>query len=158
MAEVAVSYFENLYRTSHPNKILEVVEAVDPKVFDEMNQYLIKQFTRDEIEAALKQMHPTKFPGPDGILAIFFQNYWDIVGNDGVGMVLNVLNSNISMTDINKTSITLIPKINNPTKMSDFRPISLCNVIYKLISKVLANHLKLVLPNIISEIPNNTSL
>ena len=116
-----------------------------------MNQYLIKQFTRDEIEAALKQMHPTKSLGPDGMPAIFFQNYWDIVGNDIVGMVLNVLNSNISMTDINKTSITLIPKINNPTKMSDFRPISLCNVIYKLISKVLANRLKLVLPNIISE-------
>ena len=151
VAEAAVSYFENLYRTSHPDKILEVVEAVDPKVSDEMNQFLIKQFTRDEIEAALKQMHPTKSPGPDSMPTIFFQNYWDIVGNDVVGMVLNVLNSNISMTDINKTFITLIPKINNPTKMSDFRPISLCNVIYKLISKVLANRLKLVIPNIISE-------
>ena len=158
VAEVAISYFENLYMTSYPEKILEVVEAVDPKVTDEMNQMLVKQFTRNEIEAALKQMHPTKSPGADGMLAIFYQKYWDIVGNDVVGMVLNVLNSNISMTDINKTFITLIPKINNPTKMSDFRPISLCNVIYKLISKVLANHLKLVLPNIISEIPNNTSL
>ena len=73
------------------------------------------------------------------------------MGNDVVGMVLNVLNSNISMTDINKTFITLIPKINNPTKMTNFRPISFCNVIYKLISKVLANRLKLVLPHSISE-------
>ena len=151
VAEVAISYFENLYRTSHPKKILEVVEAVDPKVSDEMNQFLIKQFTKDEIEAALKQMHPTKSPRPDSMPTIFYQNYWDIVGNDVVGMVLNVLNSNISMTDINKTFITLIPKINNPAKMIDFRPISFCNVIYKLISKVLANRLKLVLPHIISE-------
>ena len=151
VAEVVASYFENLYRTSHPEKILEVVEAVDPKVLDEMNQFLIKQFTRAEIEAALKQMHPTKSPGPDNIPAIFYENYWDILGNDVVGMVLNVLNSNISMTDINKTFITLIPKINNPAKMTDFRSISLCNVIYKLISKVLANRLKLVLPHIISE-------
>ena len=89
-----------------------------------MNQMLVKQFTRNEIEAALKQMHPTKSPGPDGMLAIFYQKYWDIVGNDVVGMVLNVLNSNISMTDINKTFITLIPKTNNPAKMTDFRPIS----------------------------------
>ena len=66
-------------------------------------------------------------------------------------MVLNVLNSNMSMVEINKTNITLVPKIKHPTKMSDFRPISLCNVVYKLISKVLANHLKVILPQIISE-------
>ena len=66
-------------------------------------------------------------------------------------MILNVLNSNMSMTEINKTNITLVPKIKNPTKMIDFRPISLCNVIYKLISKVLANRLKVILPYIIFE-------
>ena len=112
---------------------------------------MVKQFIRDEIEAALKQMQPTKSLGPDGMPAIFYQKYWDIVGNDVVCMVLNVLNSNISMTNINKTFITLIPKMNNPTKMTDYRPISLSNVIYKLIAKVLANRLKSVLPKIISE-------
>ena len=66
-------------------------------------------------------------------------------------MILNVLNFNMSMTEINKTNITLVPKIKNPTKMTDFRLISLCNVIYKLISKVLANRLKVILPSIISE-------
>ena len=106
---------------------------------------MVKQFIRDEIEAALKQMQPTKSLGPDGMPAIFYQKYWDIVSNDVVSMVLNVLNSNISMADINKTFITLIPKTNNPTKMTNFRPISLSNVIYKLISKVFANRLKLLL-------------
>ena len=151
IAKVAVSYFERLYMTSNPDKILEVVEAIDPKVSTDMNQSLIKQFTRDEVEAALKQMHPSKSPGPDGMPALFYQKYWDIVGSDVVSMILNVLNSNTSMADINKTYITLIPKVNNPAKMTDFRPISLCNVIYKLISKVLANRLKLVLPQVISE-------
>ena len=66
-------------------------------------------------------------------------------------MILNVLNSNMSMTEINKTNNTLVPKIKNPTKMTDFRPISLCNVKYKLISKVLANRLKVILPYIIFE-------
>ena len=61
-------------------------------------------------------------------------------------MALNVLNSNISMVEINKTNITLVPKIKNPTKMTDFRPISLCNVVYKLISKVLANRFKIIIP------------
>ena len=66
-------------------------------------------------------------------------------------MVLNVLNMNMSMSSINKTNITPVPKINNPSKMTDFRPISLSNVVYKLIAKVLANRLKVVLPHIISE-------
>lgn len=151
IAKVAVSYFEKLYMTSNPDKILEVVEAIDPKVSAEMNQSLIKQFSRDEVEAALKQMHSSKSPSLDGMPALFYQKYWDIMGSDVVSMVLNALNSNISMADINKNYITLIPKINNPAKMIDFRPISLCNVIYKLISKVPADHLKLVLPQIISE-------
>ena len=73
VAEVAVSYFEKLYMTSHPDKILEVVETIDPKVSDEMNQCLIKQFTRDEIEAALKQMHPTKSLSPDDMSTIFYK-------------------------------------------------------------------------------------
>ena len=83
--------------------------------------------------------------------AVFFQKYWDIVGNNVTNLVLNVLNHNIPIPELNKTNISLIPKINNPKRMTDFRPISLCNVIYKLISKTLANRLKALLPHIISE-------
>ena len=103
------------------------------------------------METALIQMHPTKALGPDGMSATFFQNYWGIVGNDVTCMVLNVLNNNMSLIEINRTNITLVPKIKNPTNMTDFIPISLCNVVYKLISKVLANRLKIILPQIISE-------
>ena len=116
-----------------------------------MNQFLTKEFTKEEVEEALKQMHPTKAPGPDGMSAIFFQKYWNIGGNDVICMILNVLNSNMSMAKINRTNITLIPKTKNPTKMIEFRPISLCNVVYKIISKVLANPLKTVFPQIITE-------
>ena len=58
---------------------------------------------------------------------------------------------NESMAKINRTNITLIPKTKNPTKITEFRLISLSNVIYKLISKVLANRLKSILPQIITE-------
>ena len=96
-------------------------------------------------------MHPTKAPDPDGMFAIFYQKFWDIVRNDVVNMVLNVLNSDMSMADINKTYITLVPKNKNSSRMTKFRPISLSNVIYKLIAKVLANRPKLILSHIISE-------
>ena len=66
-------------------------------------------------------------------------------------MVLSALNSNMPVTEINKTNISLIPKTNHPTKMTEFYPISLCNTTYKLISKVLANRLKAILPSIISK-------
>ena len=66
-------------------------------------------------------------------------------------MVLNVLNSSIPLYDIYKTNIALVSKTNNPQRMTDFRPISLCNVVYRLISKALANRLKAILPHIISE-------
>ena len=103
------------------------------------------------MEAAPKQMHLTKALGPDVMSAIFFQKYWDVIGNDITCTVLNVLNSNMPIVDINRTNITLIPKTNNLSQMTDFRLISLSNVVYKLVSKVLANCLKIILPQIISE-------
>ena len=151
IAAAAISYFETLFTTAHPSRMSEVTDMIPTRVTDEMNQKLISTFTRDEVEAALKQMHPTKAPGPDGMSAIFFQKYWDVVENDIMCMVLNVLNSNMSIADINRANITLIPKINSPSRMSDFRPISLCNVVYKLVSKILANRLKIILSQIISE-------
>lgn len=112
---------------------------------------LIKDFSGEEILTAIKQMHPTKAPGLDGMSAIFFQKCWSIVGNDVTRMVLNVLNNNMSLAKLNKTNITLIPKSKLPTTMTEFRPIILSNVVYKIIAKVLANRLKAILPNIISK-------
>ena len=64
--------------------------------------------------------------------------------------ILEFLNNGHMLLALNHTHIVLIPKIKNPAKMSDFRPISLCNVIYKIIAKVLANRFKQVLPYIIT--------
>ena len=69
--------------------------------------------------------------------------------------VLDYLNNGIFDTSINDTFTTLIPKVKDPTRITEYRPISLCNVLYKLIAKVLANRLKKVLPHIIS--PNQSA-
>ncbi|KAK9911294.1 hypothetical protein M0R45_035213 [Rubus argutus] len=112
---------------------------------------LSRPYTRVEIECALKGMGPTKSPGPDGMPALFYQRYWSIVGSDVVATCLDFLNGQGSVEGINETLIALIPKIQDPKKVKEYRPISLCNVIYKLISKVLANRLKKVLTNTVSE-------
>ena len=103
------------------------------------------------MDYAIKQMAPLKASGPDGMSPIFYQNFWDFVGNDVSSAILFCLNSGSILKSINHTYITLIPKKQNPTKVIDFHPISLCNVIYKILSKVLTNRLKPILSHIISE-------
>lgn len=116
-----------------------------------MNSELTREFTRAEVELALKQMAPLKSPGPDDFNPSFFQTYWHVVGDEVSSVVLKFLNDGCFDDCINFTYIVLIPKIKNRIKDSDFRPISLCNVIYKLASKVLANRLRLILQTIISK-------
>lgn len=68
-----------------------------------------------------------------------------------IAMVLDFLNHGISHPDFNKTHIVLIPKVKTPKKVTEYRPISLCNVVYKIASKSIANRLKKILPSIISD-------
>jgi hypothetical protein len=75
---------------------------------------------------------------------------WEVVGNEVCDAILNFYHIGCFDKDINYTHIALIPKIKNPTKVIEFCPISLCNVVYKILSKVLASRLKVVLPHIIS--------
>ena len=128
-----------------------MTNLIPVKVKSEMNNELTRDFTMEEVRTALQQMHPTKAPNPDDMSAIFYQKYWNIIGLNVANIVLNVLNSNASLAEINITNIALVPKVKSPSRMKDFHPISLSNVAYKLISKVLANRLKAVLPQIISE-------
>lgn len=95
-------------------------------------------------------MYPTKSPGPDGMPPLFYQHYWDSIGDEVTLAVQNFLHSGQLFKEINFTHICLIPKVANPQHMADLRPIALCNVIYKLCSKVIANRLKLIIPQIIS--------
>jgi hypothetical protein len=84
-------------------------------------------------------------------MQFFYKWLWDMLGDDLIKAVLNAVN-NISVPDgWNSTTIVMILKIDNPDKVSQFRPISLCNVVYKIISKNLANRLKAYLPEIISD-------
>uniref|UniRef100_A0A2N9FN80 Protein kinase domain-containing protein n=1 Tax=Fagus sylvatica TaxID=28930 RepID=A0A2N9FN80_FAGSY len=146
-----IDYYNSLFQTENPGQIEQVVEHILPVVTEGMNEELCREFTSGEVAVALKQMAPLKAPGPDGLPPLFYHKYWHLIGDEVTKAVLTCLNTGKILQATNHTYITLIPKIQNPEAVVDFRPISLCNVIYKLISKVLANRLKIILPTIVSE-------
>ena len=98
-----------------------------------------------------KSKSPLKAHGPDRLSAGFYQHNWATVGDQVCQAILLTLNNGVINKDLNFTYIALIPKMKNPTCVSDFRLINLCNVMYKIISKMLAIRLKVVLLVIISQ-------
>jgi len=119
-----------------------------------MNQNLTKDFNACEVSLALKQMYPLKTPGPNGMPLLFFQHFWPKVDEEVTRTILDFLNSGIVPPNFNQTYVVLFPKCKEPKKITDFRPISLCNVVYKIAFKVIANRLKKILPSIISDTQN----
>lgn len=104
-----------------------------------------------EVKSALFSMHPEKSLGPDGMTPGFYQKWWHIVKNDVVSNVRRFFNTGVLDDQLKGTNIALIPNNPNPLLMTDIQPISLCNVVYKIISKVMANRWRTIIDSIISE-------
>jgi hypothetical protein len=111
---------------------------------------LSAEFVAEEIDQALAQMHPQKSLGPGGFCVGIFQHHWGNIGEKVRCTILEFLNGGMFDPAINETFITSIPKTPNASYVGEYQPISLCNVVYKLIAKVIANRLKLVLLSMIS--------
>ncbi|XP_074346861.1 uncharacterized protein LOC141685668 [Apium graveolens] len=122
MCELVKGYFSRIFGGTKRLEMnsLDEQEAV---ITEEQNRDLIAEFKIEEFSEAIKQMHPDKSAGPDGLNPAFYQHFWGLFGKDK----------------------------DNADEMKDLRPITLCNILYKVISKVLANRLKKILPGIISD-------
>ncbi|KAE8794595.1 retrotransposon protein [Hordeum vulgare] len=132
----------------------EILNPITPKVTSQMNEFLMADFTPEEVKVALDSIGDLKAPGADGLPTIFYKHYWRMIGDDVVREV-HVLQGDSIPEGWNDTLVVLIPKVWNPERLKDLHPISLCNVVYKLVSKVLANRLKGILGEIIS--PNQSA-
>jgi hypothetical protein len=149
--EILLNHFSNLFDSQETSHIFETVEVVRNTITPDLFNHLEADFTGEEVTEAINSMKGLAAPGPDGLPAIFYHTYWDIIRHDVIKAALQVLNEKGDPTLFNQTHICLIPKKNNPNHPSDFRPISLCNVIQKIITKTIANRIKHILPEVISQ-------
>jgi hypothetical protein len=141
----------DIFTTSNPNDIDACTESIEGRLTNMMKDRLMATDTAEEVYGALLQMAPLKAPRPDGFSADFYQQNWSTVETKVCKVALHFLNGSKMEEMLNVTHIALIPKNTGPRFVSDFRPINLCNISYKIIAKVLANRLKMVLPHVISD-------
>ncbi|GJU19992.1 RNA-directed DNA polymerase, eukaryota [Tanacetum coccineum] len=113
---------------------------------------LEREVSDEEIKAAVWDCGVNKTPGPDGFSFEFFRKYWNIIGSDIIQAVKEFFDKGSFPRGCNSSFIALIPKIQDAKFVKNYRPISLIGSIYKIISKVMANRLRLVLPTLISEV------
>ncbi|KAA3472243.1 reverse transcriptase [Gossypium australe] len=151
MAGIARLYFQGLFQTEGRGQYEHILSGVRRCILDDDNRCLAMAFTKEEIWEALSSMGATKAPGEDGLPAIFFQKLWHIVGNEVTAFYLEQLNGGMEVSQLNSTHIVLIPKKVRPTNLSHFKPISLCNVIYKIMAKAVANRFRGVLEKCIDK-------
>ncbi|MCH90331.1 RNA-directed DNA polymerase (Reverse transcriptase), partial [Trifolium medium] len=147
-----VSHFQALFSGSNAAVDNGLVEEVIPNLLnDGINNLLTILPSELEIKNAVFSMNKDEAPGPDGFGAFFFQTYWDIIKIDVVNAVLEFFNFNRIMPNFNSNTVVLIPKVPNADSLNHYRPIAMANFKFKILSKILADRLALVLPDIISK-------
>jgi len=116
---------------------------------------LLASVTKQEVYRALMSMKSYKAPGPDGFQPIFFKMFWNNIGDGIWNFMKTTFEKGYMDPHMAESLMILIPKVDNPSTFKEFRPISLCNVTCKLVSKVLVNCLRLMLSEIVSPLQSS---
>jgi hypothetical protein len=149
-----VQFYSSLYQENEPWRL--VVDGLPfASIGAAARAHLERPFELEEVVQVLKDVQGDKAPGPDGYTMAFFQKCWSVLEKDVMDFFGEVHTYCKFEKSLNTTFLSLIPKKVDATNIRDFRPISLIGSIYKLLSKVLANHLKLVLDKVIFESQNS---
>lgn len=148
---MAEQYFKKLFASEDVGVELEEWAEIPTLLTQVQNDALMAPVSKDEVRRAVFDINPSKCTGPDGMSGHFFQQFWETGGDVITSMVHRFFATGVMEEGINNTNICLIPKVLTANRMSEYRPISLCNVAYKIVSKLMAKRLKRVLPSVISE-------
>lgn len=119
---------------------------------DEEKDWIGRAVLEEEIKYRLWNLKPFKALGPDGLHVTFFQHYWQVVRSSVCQEVKNIFLMGVVPDYLNRTLITLIPRCQNPKTLSNFRPISLSNSVYKIVSKIIVGRIKPMLNRLIAPV------
>lgn len=145
-----LKYYENLFKTDSPHFPPNLNNLFSHDISDDDNRTISSIPSPSEIRKTLFSFASHKSPGPDGLPPLFFKSFWKTTRDALISVVQHFFKHGFLLKSLNPTFITLIPKSNKACQVDQYRPISLCNVTYKIISKIIANRLKPFLPLIIS--------
>ncbi|XP_021726206.1 uncharacterized protein LOC110693390 [Chenopodium quinoa] len=145
-----VSYCAQLYTDDGDEGTYNIPSGVCTAFSNSQWESLNRPYTNCDIEFVVKNMGSLKAPGPDGFQALFYQKNWDTVAQNVYDLAKNVLEGKGTPDLLNETYLVLLPKVDSPDSASQFRPIGLCNVAYKIITKAIVNRIKPLLPKIIA--------
>jgi hypothetical protein len=151
----AETHFQNLYKEDGvgcEEVTSDFLSHIPFLVSREDNSTLMKPFTEEEICNVIWSMEPDKAPGPDGFSIHFYRTCWEIIKTDLLRMIKAFQQKSKVGGSTNSTFLALIPKEVNLGSFDRFRPISLCNASYKIISKLMENRIKPLLGKLISPI------
>jgi exonuclease III len=148
-----LTYYQSLLTeppTDRSQAITSILKHIPKEVTKEQNETLMRPITQEEVDQSLKATPLGKAPGPDDFTSDFFHYCWDIIREDVWEIIEDSRRSGKVLQALNATFLTLVPKEHSTTSPAQFRPIALCNVIYKLLTKIIATRLKPILPFLIS--------
>ncbi|KAG7559018.1 Reverse transcriptase zinc-binding domain [Arabidopsis thaliana x Arabidopsis arenosa] len=150
LEQLAIAYYRRLYSMDDIEAVVEQLpQGGFVQISDEDQNYLGKPFNASDVEKAVRAMGKFKSPGPDGYQPVFYQHCWEVVGESVVKFVLEFFATGQLPQDTNDALVVLIAKVAKPEKITQFRPISLCNVLFKMITKVMVERLKPVMCKLI---------
>ena len=144
-----INDFSARLTSGRQTQAVNLSNLAQPGVTEQDNLELTSPVTENEIYKALFDMDPHKAPGPDGFGASFYQDHWLQVKDHLCFAIKDFFISGRLLTEINHTFIALVPKVDHPETTTHFRPISLCNTLYKIIAKVLVNRMRPILQRLI---------
>jgi hypothetical protein len=148
------NYFGSFFKEQNQSDLrtqLETIRLYPRMVQEDDVLFLEKVVTLEELLKVLKGFAKDKSPGPDGWTVEFFLFFFDLVGPDLLAMVEDTRLRGEVCRPINSTFLALIPKQNRPITFSDYRPIALCNLCYKIVTKIIAKRIRPILSRSLSE-------